>query len=240
MSTTERCIYEVLSTHLKTGMGGRTRILLNLTSNFMCLVTKARPAFLYDHSCISPSLSLKIRQDLSKSVAALKDIFIIEYSQDIMFAKMSTLLTHLQHSRIRFVDVGQSSPQFIDCSSYVDELVGLLQSWQSFHSDILKDVYELHSAVFISGPTVIGLLLGFPIVYFVTTETNCLSHTPLLITKCETMFCGNKFCVCSFSIPQCLLSTELHHALKKWIFSFESSLNCKVTQTIESFDCLVL
>ncbi|KAF6040278.1 hypothetical protein EB796_001395 [Bugula neritina] len=97
MSTTERCIYEVLSTHLKTGMGGRTRILLNLTSNFMCLVTKARPAFLYDHSCISPSLSLKIRQDLSKSVAALKDIFIIEYSQDIMFAKMSTLLTHLQH-----------------------------------------------------------------------------------------------------------------------------------------------
>ena len=76
-----------------------SKTLLEAATCFMCLAFEARPSFLYDQGRISVETALQVAQNLSSVSDAFHDIVVLEYAQDILFAKLGLLLPSRRTTR---------------------------------------------------------------------------------------------------------------------------------------------
>lgn len=140
----------------------RVGVKIDVAAGFLCLATNARPAFLYDCGAISIDKALEIANKLSVNIAELNDIVVVEFAQDIIFAKLHLLLKHLREGHVTFVDIGNRDPKVISVLGHADYLLACCEDWKvqtsnfSWQSSILS-IGDIQSY---SGPTLIGLIAG--------------------------------------------------------------------------------
>ena len=224
-----------------------SKTLLEAATCFMCLAFEARPSFLYDQGRISVETALQVAQNLSSVSDAFHDIVVLEYAQDILFAKLGLLLTHLQNDKIIFIDVGKEKPGIVSGSSHVKYLQDVCKGWvnETNYTELRLRPLRITDHEDLSGPTIIGLLLGYPVVYFLQKDMNMLGNVPLLVTTCKCTSRNFITNICSFSIPNECVNSEATALLSAWKAMFVEAISASqetisISQTIELHPVLVL
>lgn len=187
-------------------------------SKFLCLAIGARPGFLYDYGSLSSECALQIAKDLSTSIESLRDLTVVEFALDQLFILPSQLLHYLSTRQREFIDVGKETPELMsDEPADAAKLTEILSTWNiSINRGLTLD---LNPEDFKSGPSVFGLLIGYPIIYYIETESNCLSNTMLSVVNCKINFEEDSHLLCSFSCPVYIRDTNSQVAgcIRDWI-----------------------
>lgn len=218
-----------------------------LTAGFVCLATNARPGYLHDQAALTVGTALMIVQSLAtKLPKCFKNIMVIEFAQDILFVNYNSVMEHCESSLIHFINVGGEHPVVGEDYDTLSILIKELKTWKSKGHEIQSEIFQLNEELFTSGPSVIGLLLGFPIVYYLDNKcSHCLDCVSLHVTKCTLSLAGNSIDVCSFTIPVQCITSDIIETLARWKEIFRrrmESLNlpCNIVSNESSFSRLML
>lgn len=187
---------------------GLKRKVKEIGANIYCVLSRVKASFLWDLGP-TPSLSqlTKLRHCLNT------DLMIIRLNGDFIFALKSSfeaMLKLLEHHPPVFIELTElSDPKIIElCDNKMDTFKIIL-------ANILKnqeDVVEVGVGCPSDLPTLVGLLLGFPIIYTVTGQgCACLDGTPLVLVTLNLtrpQIDNSNICVTSFSVPASLWNSE--------------------------------
>lgn len=250
MESLQSEIMKVLSTNLvqrqRRAASCGDNLHLEVTACFMALAASARPGFLYDQSKLSISCALRIAQGLASTLDVFEDLVVAEFSQDIVFLKLKSALKYMHSGTICCINVGGKRPTIIKDQHHL-KLSSFFEAWKMGKENLQDCAMNIDECDFSSGPTVIGLLLGFPVVYYLQADTDlhCLNDESLRVTKCSISLSQRNFSICSFTVPAECLDNDLNQTLSEWDCSFTNcmmsmNLNCNISHNVESFSCLVL
>lgn len=124
---------------------------------------------------------------------ALKDLFVVR--QDMLLQNLTR--------QVVIIDVSGARPEIADRSSDVQVISVAVKAALQVESRLVEA----------SGPALMGLLLGYPIVYWLRPDAgeNCLGSVPLAVFKVHGEHCktARDHFVTSFSVPVEILGDEI-------------------------------
>lgn len=217
-------------------------------AKFLCLAINARVGFLYDYGALCVECAQQIARDLSQNIEGLEDLITVEFGLDILFVRPGKLMEQLNQDTTCFIDVGGSAPTLMlekpkDLARLKHRITNLVLEEEKNKEQMLI----LDTAEFLSGPTVFGLLIGYPISYYIESDRNSLCNTPLAVSKCIVNIEKQELTVCAFSCPVSVVNgnSDISDMITNWKLKIEEAfvnagICCSVNTTIASFDALTL
>ena len=214
----------------------------------MCLAISARVGFLYDYGALCAECAQEIAKDLSTGVSCLHDLIVVEFGMDILFVRPGNLIVQLNEAAPHFIRVDNATPELLlEQPMDLDNLFQKLVDFMSQQSDARPLKLVLDTSEFTSGPSVFGILIGYPVCYYMETDINCLSNIPLSVTRCTTNLEKKGFLACSFSCPVTIMNdrSAVRDAIREWELRFETAfanvgISCNVNSAVASFNALTL
>ena len=215
---------------------------------FTCLAIDARVGFLYDYGALCVECAQEIAEALSTGVSCLHDLIVVEFGLDILFVRPGNLTVQLNEAVPCFIRVDNATPELLfEKPKDLDNLLQKLVDFMSQQSVARPIKLVLDTSEFTSGPSVFGILIGYPVCYYMETDSNCLSNTPLSVTQCTTNLAMKEFLTCSFSCPVTIMNDHsvVRDAIRKWALRFEAAfanvgIYCHVNSAVASFNALTL
>lgn len=189
--------------------------------HFYALSHNLKPGFIWDFGTIDQDLLEGVIESHLTHELLLKPFIVFLIHSDFI------VLSHNFYNRIISYSI-----QFVDCSNHNQEpVVTTIPNYPKY----IKWLKEIQIKDSFSGvklneeinvPTVFGILIGFPIVYWCNYNKDkdlqhCLNNIPLRLVECSIDDC----CMYSFTCPEnCLMkSKDLSAALKDWIAEKENA-----------------
>jgi len=212
-----------------------------LISNLESLNVGLKAGFLWDHPPI-PS-----KDQLQKTITALKtrsllsaSIHIVELGQDLLIVNIQCLLCRVSEPEhfYQFVDISEhlDGPKLVGKSVLISQTLVLLASQLKSLGNSTKlcndtTCFKLKfDATQTCVPTLLGLCLGYPVVYwyFKHGQESFLSNEKLTVFSIEADISKEykSVSIFSFSVPTLLQSKVANH-ISNWLeSSYDASLRC--------------
>ena len=211
--------------------------------NIMAVDEGIKPAYLYDAPLTSTAVSLcKFVAELEREHLLHHSLCVVSVEEDVFIMRQDAhkiLQKRLLGNNVETVllDVSPSLDKASPCKqTFTTELITLVLQHLE---ECLKDSRPVIVTVFpenIPRPTIFGLLLGYPVVYYENTEASssagsCLNMVPLKvikvthpITSTET---STSFCSFSFSVPaEEYVELKVENIVKGWFKEIENVSSC--------------
>ena len=244
-------IIAVLKSHQQNHNKRQVKVCMKLPESgykFLCLAIGARVGFLYDYGALCAECAQEIVKDLSTGGSCLHDLIVVEFGMDLSFVRPGNLTVQLNEAAPYFIRVDNATPELLlEQPMDLDNLLQKLVDFMSQQSDARPLKLVLGTSEFTSGPSVFGILIGYPVCYYMETDRNCLSNTPLSVTRCSTNLEKKEFLACSFSCPLTIMNDHsvVRDAIRKWALRFEAAfanvgIYCHVNSAVASFNTLTL
>ena len=189
LNEVENIVKTILMTSLK-----RVKI---LAKNFHLLLSETKQGYLLD----PPESALlrgcdEIALDLFKSVFDQKSFCIVKIYGDYLFCHRKSVLESLKGGTFKIVNVTSDPARMAD-EKFLTEFSEKLSKRIRDERQILLEVRNDWN-----GTTLVGILLGYPVVYwYEETALTCLNNVNLCVTE---VLDDDNFVVLKFSYPQSL------------------------------------
>ncbi|XP_077988901.1 UPF0739 protein C1orf74 homolog [Glandiceps talaboti] len=230
----------------------RTKV-LEILSNVLAVQEEIKPSFLFDYAMVDAE-RMQMFLSCSKATDTLRSLSL---HGDVFIYNPKTLRNHLnnvaKNSSCFLVDVSGSlcQPKIAsqDCHQvvlrHVNEVLTALDEQSDIQIALSKEgahqnvAYTLQPTEGWNIPSIFGILLGYPVVYWYgvddDTPSNCLSMVPLSVHKIFIRPDNNEGKeIISFSVPADL-EESFHDSINVWY----SDIKCKVTSSaiFNNFEC---
>lgn len=228
-STCYLVVLQQIKNILSEKLTGNRRLKLStidiFSANLITLYCDCKPGFLYDlPEKITFNTALSIAEELRTLYASFSDITVFEYNMDIIFIRHRLLASHLgAHKYPCIININHDQPQ-LDMTGELcaKEKAVLLDLCSRLDSDpkLTSQVVQVTDNEELSGPSMFGLLLGFPVIYYLTKKHHCLDYKPLEVFKLSIRGVATEtdklFIVSSFSVPRQILNGYLSQSVNDW------------------------
>lgn len=235
----------------------------NIVFSLYCVNKGFKPSLLWD---IGPNLEIDVLKKLInhlKEISFMKSyVYLLKYEDEIFIINLKKICQHLKlfSCDIKFVDcsLNNEKPVIIECNKlqYMTDVICFLikyfYSLLELHNkrdicfDSLLHLKFEKNIKFCCPPTVFGILLGYPVVYWSTDILmgNCLSFVPLSVYKLKIIdpiipkvVKDNIFC--SFSVP---VSLNLDNFIDNWLETLNNLISAEVilSKDVVTLPCVQL
>lgn len=225
MMESSRTIANVLQQHLR-GKKGKIpglQSLFPVVGCFQFLLCKARPAFLYDMvPRMDNDRASLIVSDLRQIFPALSNLIVLDYNQDILFVCLSTMLDYLDKTKALFIDVSAGledthilpeDEERIEVKHARQCFREITRRWKE-NPNLISFSFDSHPDI--CGPSIIGLILGYPAIYYLSSEDHSLNSCLLTVTSVELQLSDQFTAVFSFSVPEALFYDKCSSSYERW------------------------
>ena len=175
-----------------------------ITHTAICLFYTSlgfKPSYLYDQGPMDLELASRVLTDLEEIVSELfSTMVVVEFSMDILFVNVAALSSHLEEFPTEcFINVSTDSSFTAKCDQWA--LVNDLRNLSLLWSDRQLSSFVLEMQEDWCGPSVLGLMLGFPAVYYLSSEEHRLNNVLLKVITTTVNFKDRNYEIDSFSLP---------------------------------------
>jgi hypothetical protein len=210
-----------------TGSFGKQRkdVISRFVRDVVCVALSFKPSILIDYCHLSLTQvhdALKALVDYSDDYMGefLRQVRCVCFDNTILLVNSSALVKCLDTNLPAFIDLTCNAPVVCTYTQHVNVAVQTKRLLDTNQSE-----WDGSSYPNVAGPTLCGMLLGYPVVYVcnvdsdLTSESQCLSNRDLCVIKCSVGFTGKAS------------ETTKWHEL--YSFSVPLSLRADVTGAIE-------
>lgn len=186
---------KVFKTHLGRGFSRRVK---EFDENLSAICASFKNSYLLDfvHGDSNSSICgiCAILKEYIQSYPHLNacDFRILVISDSVIIVRYPEIILELElvlNDPPVIVDVSKSlsKPQIVNCREIllIEFVNVLLQRLKVSVADFVLELDDLLESIPVPPTTVFGLILNYPVVYYVTDEDNCLSNEPLVL--CQIM-----------------------------------------------------
>jgi hypothetical protein len=197
--------------------------------NFKLVDLGLKPSFLWDLFVTDKNCILQLVEALQHSHLLDSHNVVIFIANEIFIANKAVVITMFDNIFCKrdkkvMIDASDSLtiPKLLEQETNLDEISKNIRDalQRAECESALEIAVQSHWCV----PTLFGLLLGYPVVYCLNSDSNCLGGVPLCVYKIQGTFkkMSKLHTLYSFSIPQCL-HQNLDSQIKLW---YKKNVEC--------------
>lgn len=190
-----------------------------IIANLQATNLSIKPGFIWDYG----GFDIKIQQienvlkTLKKSDKLCRSIYMINISDSLIIINLECCLKIIHVSKnnsLKFVNISKSleEAEIIKDGSILENINQMLDTLQNLLTNNIEITLNITPLVDWCVPTIFGLLLGFPFIYYMDNESdisglNCLSMVPLTVFKAKFKTSNLFHNIFSFSLPTNLVDS---------------------------------